>query len=59
VTLLSWLSKAPNYDEKKRLVEEATQSVMQFERRTSEVKKLADDVMKVMHHHKGRGFEET
>lgn len=59
MTLLSWLSKAPQYEEKKRLVEEATQSVMQFERRTSEVKKLADDVMRVMHHNKGHDFEET
>lgn len=59
MSLLSWLSKAPYTEEKKRLVEEATQSVMQFERRTSEVTKLADDVMKVMHHHKGRDFEET
>lgn len=51
MSVLSWLSPKVKRleNEKKELKVELTQAIMKFERRRSEVAKVSDDVMHLMH----------
>ena len=51
MSVLSWFSPKVKRleNEKKELKVELTQAIMKFERRRSEVAKVSDDVMQLMH----------
>ncbi len=47
--IATWLPWTRVDEEKRQLKEAYTQSVMKFERRRSEVERVADDVLRLMH----------
>lgn len=55
MSVLSWISPRLKRleEEKKNLKVELTQSLMEFGQRSTEVRQIADDVMKVMHRKAG------
>lgn len=54
MNVMAWLIRSKVVAEKEQLKADLTQSIMKFERRRTEVERVADDVMKLMHGRSGR-----